>query len=271
MPQNKHFAAHLPPLLAAFLLCAGASAQTYRPAYQHAAPAQVVRTQSVAVSSAKRVTPPTKAARPSPAVPALAPSLLSAPPAPAKVNLASGKLTIAASNSSLSQILQQIARAGGMKIDGLQTTGSADPRVFGSYGPGAPRDVLSDLLNGAGYNVVMLGSTPAGTPREMALSLRASAGVPNPAPRPSAITQNSENQDDAQPPDDATDENNADQGPSNGSAAEPENNLGPPAGVQENEPIPPPEPPGAQQKVKTPQQILQELQNMRLQQQQQQQ
>src|SRR6185437_1695403 len=264
MSQNKHFAVYLPPILAAFLFCAWASAQNYRPAYQQSAPATpapVVRAQSTASQPAKRPTPPAKAAKPSPATPAVTPSLLSVPPTPAKVSLTSGKLTIEAHNSSLSQILQQIAKAGGMKIDGLQTSGSADPRVFGSYGPGAPRDVLSDLLNGVSYNFVMLGITPAGTPREMALSMRGAAGIPNPAPRPAASAQNNvENDEEAQP----TDENvDTDEVQSSGSAAEPENNLVPPAGVQENEPITPPPgapgAPGAQQKVKTPQEILQEL------------
>lgn len=276
MSQNKHFAIYPLPVLAAFLFCGWASAQNYRPAYQHpgqATPTPVIRTQSTAISPPNRRTPPAKTAKPSPAIPAVAPSLLSAPPAPAKISLTSGKLSIEANNSSLSQILQQIAKAGGMKIDGLQTSGSADPRVFGNYGPGTPRDVLSDLLNGVNYNVLMMGNTPAGTPRELALSMRGAAGVPNPAPHPSATAQDSENTDDTQPPADTTD--NADQGDqvdSNGSAAQPENNDVPPAGVHENEPIPPPEgAPGAQQKVKTPQEILQELQNMRLQQQQQQQ
>lgn len=275
MSQNKHFAVYSFPLMATFLFCGWASAQNYRPAYQRlvqATPAPVIQAQSAAIRPAKPLNPPAKAAKPSPAVPAVAPSLLSAPSEPAKITLASGKLTVEANNSSLSQILQQIAKAGGMKIDGLRTGGNADPRVFGSYGPGAPRDVLSDLLNGTSYNVLMMGNTAAGIPREMALSLRG-AGVPNPAPRPSAAAQDSENQDDAQPAADATDtgDTDTDEVQSNGSAAEPENNLVPPAGVHENEPItPPPGAPGAQQKVKTPQEILQELQNMRMQQQQQQ-
>lgn len=275
MSQNKHFAVYPLPLLASFLFCGWASAQSYRPAYQQPAPAPpkpAIRAQSVAIRPEKPLTPPAKAAKPSPAVPAAAPSLLSAPPEPAKVSLASGKLSVEANNSSLSQILRQIAKAGGMRIDGLQTGGNADPRVFGSYGPGAPRDVLSDLLNGTSYNVLMMGNTAAGIPREMALSLRGAAGVPNPAHRPPATAQDSESEDDAQPAADTTDTGDTDDVQSNGSAAEPESNLVPPAGVHENEPITPPEgAPGAQQKVKTPEEILQELQNMRMQQQQQQQ
>ncbi|MGH9588564.1 MAG: hypothetical protein ACRD3F_16590 [Acidobacteriaceae bacterium] len=271
MSQNKHFALCSLPLFGAFLACALASAQNYRPAYQHsapAAPAPVIRTQSTAIRPPKRPAPLPK---PSPAVPAVAPSLLSSPPEPAKVSLASGKLKVEANNSTLSQILQQIAKAGGMKIDGLRTSGNANPRVFGSYGPGAPLDVLSDLLNGAGYNVLMMGNTPAGTPREMALSLRGSAGIPRPAPRPPAAAQNVESQGDVQPAEDTTDAGDTDETPPSDSSAEPENGQVPPEGVQENQPITTPPPPGEGQKVKTPQEILQELQNMRLQQQQQQQ
>ena len=272
MPQNKHFAVPTLLLLASFLFCGWTFAQNHRSAYQRpaqATPTPVIQARSAAIRPAKPLPPPVKVAKPSPAIPAAAPSLLSAPPEPAKVSLASGKLSVKANNSSLSQILRQIAKAGGMRIDGLQTGGNADPRVFGSYGPGAPRDVLSDLLNGTSYNVLMMGNTAAGIPREMALSLRGAAGVPNPAPRPSATAQDSESEDDAQPAADTTDTGDTDDVQSNGSAAEPESDLVPPAGVHENEPIPPP--PGAQQKVKTPEEILQELQNMRMQQQQQQQ
>src|ERR1700744_569995 len=46
---------------------------------------------------------------------------------PASVTLASGKLTIAADNSDLGAILQQIAHDSGMKIDGL----GDNSRVFG--------------------------------------------------------------------------------------------------------------------------------------------
>ncbi|HEY1766468.1 MAG TPA: hypothetical protein VGG26_02375 [Terracidiphilus sp.] len=136
-----------------------------------------------------------------------------------------------------------------MKIEGLQAGGAADQRIFGSYGPGAPREVLSDLLNGSHYNVLMMGNTPAGTPREMALSVRSAGGVPNPPPQPANAVQQEQTDEDVQPP-----------------AEEQQENDGvPPAGVQENEPIQPP--PGEQQnRVRTPQQILQELQRMHQQQ-----
>jgi hypothetical protein len=48
----------------------------------------------------------------------------------------------------------------------------ADQRIFGVYGPGTARDVLSQLLQGSGYNLVLVGEQGQGTPREIVLSAR---------------------------------------------------------------------------------------------------
>jgi hypothetical protein len=48
----------------------------------------------------------------------------------------------------------------------------ADQRIFGVYGPGPARDVLSQLLQGSGYNVLLVGDQGQGTPREIVLSSR---------------------------------------------------------------------------------------------------
>ncbi|MGH9582623.1 MAG: hypothetical protein ACRD4O_06790 [Bryobacteraceae bacterium] len=186
--------------------------------------------------------PPAKtaAAKPSPAhsapaaesePQAAATSLLSEPAQPAKVDLQAGRLTITATNSSLSAILDQIARMGGTKIEGLQTAGNADQRIFGEYGPGAPREVLSELLVGCGYNVVMLGTTPAGTPKELAVSARAPGGVPNPPQQP-VQNQQFRSEYGVQPA---------------------------PFAPPQVQPAPPPQRNG----IRTPQEILQELQRMR--------
>ena len=106
------------------------------------------------------------------AAPTSAPSLLDKPPKPATVNLAGGHLTIQADNSSLMDILGQVTAASGMAVEGL----GVDQRIFGSYGPGEPHEVLSALLHGSGYNMVMLGQTAAGAPRQLTLSPRG-AGV----------------------------------------------------------------------------------------------
>jgi hypothetical protein len=76
-------------------------------------------------------------------------------------------LRINAANSSLKQILKDIATETGAKVEGL----SADQRVFGTYGPGPARDVLSELLVGTGYNVLLIGDRGQGTPREIVLSI----------------------------------------------------------------------------------------------------
>ena len=73
-------------------------------------------------------------------------------------------LHIEASNSSLGQILKDVATATGAKVEGL----SLDQRVFGTYGPGEARDVLSQLLEGSGYNVMMIETRAGHTARDCA-------------------------------------------------------------------------------------------------------
>jgi len=106
-----------------------------------------------------------------PAPPAHLASLLDKPAQPARVTLNGGSLSVDANNSSLSQILNDLASSSGMTIDGL----GQDQRVFGIYGPGNPRDILSSLLDGAGYNFLMVGATPTGTPRAIVLTARSNA------------------------------------------------------------------------------------------------
>jgi hypothetical protein len=110
-------------------------------------------------------------------VPAVAPNLLDQPALPATVKAGNNELTVMADNSSLAQILQQVSSETGMKLDGL----GGDERVFGSFGPGAPREVLTALLNGTSYNVMMVGDLPNGAPRELLLTSRGSGGGSAPA------------------------------------------------------------------------------------------
>lgn len=77
-------------------------------------------------------------------------------------------LRIDAANSSLHQIMKDVATITGTKVEGL----GPDERVFGAYGPGLARDVLSQLLQGAGYNVLMIGDQGKGAPRQIVLSSR---------------------------------------------------------------------------------------------------
>lgn len=193
-------------------------------------------------------TPPSQAALPaSPGASAAstAPSLLDQPAQPAIIKLSAGRLSVTADNSSLTDILHQLSSASGMTIDGLDK----DTRVFGTYGPGDPREILNELLDGAGYNVMMVGFTRAGTPRQLVLAARSNAPVTEQAAR--TPVEQDDDQDDAVPM----------------------NNYPQPNEIQP-QPVAPPPPPSPQNPnggAKTPQQILQEMMQQRQQQLQQQQ
>jgi hypothetical protein len=200
--------------------------------------AQRGRVRGVSESPAATPAPATQpAVSPQPTQPAptqppgVAPSMLQQPARDAQIVFADGNLSIHADNSSLTAILQQVASNSGMKIEGL----GSDERVFGNFGPGAPRDVLADLLVGTAYNQILLGDLSNGAPRELILTpTRGGATVPSPAPQANANANADDN--------------------------EPE--------AVEAPPPPPPEPPaGSTQQpppgVRTPQQLFEQLQQMR--------
>jgi hypothetical protein len=118
---------------------------------------------------------PAPAPDPAPAPPAPEPPKwpLNDAPAPASVKWDSHGLQVDATNSSLRQILDEVATATGAKVEGL----GPDERVFGEYGPGPARDVLSQILHGSSYNVLMLGDQGEGTPRQIILSQRTAGGA----------------------------------------------------------------------------------------------
>jgi len=89
-------------------------------------------------------------------------------PAEASVIWDSRGLLISAQNSSLKQILNDVAAATGAKVEGL----GEDQRIYGSYGPGKAHEVLTQLLDGTGYNVLLIGDQGAGTPRQIVLTSR---------------------------------------------------------------------------------------------------
>lgn len=181
------------------------------------------------------------AAIPAPGAPLLPPSLLDKPAQPAKVVLADGKLSVEADNSSLHAILDAVETTSGMTVDGF----GKDQRIFGHYGPGNPRDVLSSLLDDAGYNILMLGDTGSGTPRSVILTER------NNVPASPNLASGEPPEEDQEPPD-----NNPPEQPA--PVARPINPG-------------PPEIPDQNGRVRSPAEILQELQRMRSQQQQEQQ
>jgi hypothetical protein len=133
----------------------------------------------------------------------VAPSLLQEPPKEAQIDLAGDTLSIRADNSSLAAILHEFAAKSGTQVEGL----GGDERVFGSFGPGAPRDVLADLLNGTAYNLVLLGDLSNGAPRELILTPATHGGAAPAAPgalvNPDEAAGNDQESTDAQPQPDA--------------------------------------------------------------------
>jgi len=100
-------------------------------------------------------------------------------PAPASVTWDSRGLSIQAANSSLRQILEDVATATGAKLEGTVE----DQRVFGVYGPGQAREVLVQLLQGSGYNVLMIGDQDRGAPSRIVLTARGTSGAQAPGGR----------------------------------------------------------------------------------------
>jgi hypothetical protein len=160
-----------------------------------------------------------------PASAALPPSLLDKPAQPAKIVLSGGRLAVQADNSSLSQILEAVETTSGMTVDGLGKD-------------------LSALLDGAGYNFMMVGATDSGAPREIILTQSSKMPIGN--------TEAS-----SQPQPDEDDQPVVNNYPQEQ----------PPPAPRPSSVLAPPDAAG---RVRTPQEILQELERMRAQQQQQQ-
>jgi hypothetical protein len=198
------------------LLCGivALSAAGIPPAVAQGAPSpapNVTQPQPKHPKKAKETTPPPP--DPTVPVPATAPNLFDQPALPATVSAADNKLTVRANNSSLAQILHQVASKTGMQLDGL----GGDERVFGSFGPGAPREVLTALLNGTSYNVVMVGDLPNGAPRELLLTHReggSGTGSPvNAAQNQNPNNPNGQNGEDATQDDSANSDDSDDSAP----------------------------------------------------------
>lgn len=233
-------AATVGALIAAATLTWAQTPSAQSPAPASAAAKKPVHSQKHAVPAHVPVTPEPAAPAPveTPPVPETPKWPAFDHPADASVVWDSRGLTIGAANSSLQQILKDVSAATGVKVEGM----NSDERVFGAYGPGQARDVLAQLLQGSGYNVIMIGDQGQGTPRQLLLSARASANGPHAA---AARNLGSDN---------------------NGSGDEDDTDETPV--TQDDPPVrnfPPGQPP------RTPQQIMQEMQQRQQQMQQQQQ
>lgn len=184
-------------------------------------------------------------------------------PVPPQVSYQNGQLTIVAHNSTLGDVLRAVRKQTGADIDIPPTS----DRVVTNLGPGPAQDVMADLLNGSRFNYVLLGSpenaavlTRVVLVPKTATNNAVAANQPAPA-TPQPATAQAMNV----PPQDATDTNDADVNDDPNASANmdetPEQQS-----ADSDQPGTPTDP-----NAKTPQQMLQEMQQRQLQFQQQQQ
>jgi hypothetical protein len=174
------------------------------------------------------------------------------------VSYQNGQLSIVAPNSTLGDILRAVRKQTAAEMD-IPT--NATERVATHLGPGPAREVMAELLNGSRFNYVLLGSlSDANLLTRVVLVAKSGSDTPGPNPEPG---QNGL----IQPPNPTMpqDAANVQAEPEQQESADetPEENQDQ---ANEAEQPAPPEPPG----IKTPQQLLQEMQQRQLQMQQQQ-
>jgi hypothetical protein len=112
-------------------------------------------------------------------LPPMNPTMAERAPHLASISFADGQLAVSADNSSLNQILRDVARRTGIKITGRVI----DQQVFGTYGPAAPAKVLETLLDGSESNMIFI-RVSADTHQDLILTPR--QGGPTP-PNPNAL------------------------------------------------------------------------------------
>ncbi len=100
--------------------------------------------------------------------------VLSAPSRPI-VTYTNGRLTVTAWNTSLAEVLRAISAQTGIVID--FSAGNAADHIFVREGPGTTRHVIANLLNGSGFNYVIL-ALP-GAPDELTRVVLAKADQPS--------------------------------------------------------------------------------------------
>ncbi len=169
------------------------------------------------------------------AIPAVAP----------QVSYQDGQLTIVAPNSTLGDILRGVRKYTAADIE---IPATANERVVTRLGPGPAREVMAELLNGSHFNYILLGS-PGDANALVRVVLVPKSGPDTPGAEAAAKndTPPAANAVDTADPLEDTAEDTPDQGP-----------------VEAEQPTATPDQPG----VKTPQQLLQEMQQRQLQMQQ---
>lgn len=202
-----------------------------------------------------------------------------------EVVYAGGLLTISAPNSTMNDVLAAVRRVTGATIEKPPLGGS--DRVVVHLGPGQPKDVLSALFNGSRYDYIILGPTgQPGAVQRIILTAKSSApqtlvaGAPGrPAPNQPPAGQQEQQDNGADTEDMTVPEQNApepEQQPQEQPEEQPQQTAPQPAYPQPVSPEQQPQaqPPqgqeeqGQQPHVKSPEELLRELQQMQQQQQQ---
>ena len=179
-----------------------------------------------------------------------------------QVTFQNNQLTINAPNSTLADILRAVRKQTGAEIE----VPSAPERVVTHLGPGPARSVVAELLNGSRFNYVLLGS-PSDDAVLTRVVLVPKSGMEGITPMGGAPTQPGfaqaagPGQQPQNPPDMSTDS-------ADDTSANDDNPVEPPPAAEPEQASP-----GAsdQNTIKTPQQLLQEMQQRQMQLQQQQQ
>lgn len=173
-------------------------------------------------------------------------------PVAPQVSYQNGQLTIVAPNSTLADILRAVKRQTGADIE----IPDAPERVVTHVGPGSPRDVMAELLNGSRFNYVLLGSPEDASVLTRVVLVAKTPDKPN-NPQGQQVAAQPQ-----QPPQEvAQDANDADQPDENA-----DDNAGEQPAVEQPLPEQPAQQPdGLANGPKTPQQLLQEMQQRQLQ------
>src|SRR6266496_4685087 len=249
-------------LLFCLLLASSASGQAPKQSSihktKHKAPEKAVQ-----IDKPTDVVPPPQPAQPPP-TPEQGPS------SPPDVNFQGGQLVIVARNSTMGDVLNAVKQKTGASVE---MPASSSERVVGKFGPGAPRDVMAQLLNGSQYDYVLLGS-PAdpGALKKIILMARANgpeqASPQQPGPR-QPVNQGLQTVPDVEP--ESPPEENATEAPVENQQPEEEQQPDQQQVEQPEQPEQPQQGQPGQPMVKTPEQLLRELQQQQQQQQQEQQ
>jgi len=182
------------------------------------------------------------------------------PSSPPDVSFQGGQLVIVARNSTMGDVLNAVKQKTGASVE---MPASSSERVVGKFGPGAPRDVMAQLLNGSHFDYVLLGS-PAdpGALKKVVLMARVSGPQPQQQQQQPQAPNFQQNPNLQAVPEVENDQPAEDNTPDTSQDVPPQ---------EEEQPPPDQAQPGQPPTVKTPEQLLRELQQQQQQQQQEQQ